>query len=158
MAEQETPPLAIVDDLIESLTPKEDTFDVPLEDKTGRVVTTFKFRVVRDYVEWQRTCRKARKWIKDVTNGSVSPQLKEYLPPTDDLQTLFYVYILSACCLEPVMSQADWCKLARKAGFVFEDLKTQFTLSQGNVSMEELMEKIEESKNNSSETPPDVSS
>ena len=130
-----------IDNLIERFGVKEEFFDVELPDGSK-----LKFKHLTDYAE-----------IKAVQNGAVAftkqmqeaknlvGELKEN--HTDCAETLASAYVLHATLVEPKVTQAEFLKLAKRCGPIYNAIVTQYNHAETRHILTVELEEVEELKN-----------
>ena len=146
--------MKIFDDLIEKYAPEHTEFVITVAGMECR------FGVILNASELADLKRGAAQFTKLITDyldpkreskTSIHPSWVPYL--TADPETLLYVYLMAAKCLEADTGELDFLKLQAKVPLLFEQFKDQFVAGQLKAQVGNDLGEIEASKNDSSEIP-----
>lgn len=130
-----------IEELITRYAAKEERFTVKLPD--GEELT---FRYLTDYADIKTVQDGAVEFVRKMQKGEgVLPEWKEYL--TDNMDTLTTVFILAATIEEPKLTQLDFLKLAKKAGYIYQFIVSQYNFKETQHIIKRDLETVEELKN-----------
>lgn len=130
-----------VDNLITRYAATDGSFAVKLPDGEE-----LRFRYLTDYADIKQIQDGAVDFARKMQKGEgILPEWKEYV--TDNLDTLTTVYVLAATIEEPKLTQLDFLKLAKKAGYIYSFIVNQYNAKETQHLIKRDLETVEELKN-----------
>lgn len=132
----------VIDDLISQYAPTQTEYTVNLRG------TEFRFKVIVSYDELEAIGNESGKFVRLCRSDSCPADWGEFLPDSD--MTLIAIYGMSRTCLntgESELTQLSLMKLAKKAAFLFNELKGGWEYNQGLAQVRAEADAIDDLKN-----------